>query len=84
MKAWNDGNGTLAHYPTRFDWSTEKQANGLSVAAGSGFDVVLTRAFAWRVVNVEYTHSWLPDVDMIRPQDGIKVTTGAVLRIGTW
>ncbi len=84
MKEWNDGNGTLAHYPTRFDWSVEKQANGFSVAAGSGFDLVFTRAFAWRVVNVEYTHTWMPDVDMIRPQDGIKVTTGAVLRIGTW
>jgi len=84
MKEWNDGIGTLAHYPTRFDWSTEKQANGFCVAAGSGFDLVVTRAFAWRVLNVEYTHSWLPDVDMIRPQDGIKVTTGAVLRIGTW
>jgi hypothetical protein len=43
MKEWNDGNGTLAHYPTRFDWSTEKQANGFSVAAGSGFDLVVTR-----------------------------------------
>ena len=84
LKEWKDGNGTLTHYPTRFDWSTEKQANGFSVAAASGLDVVLTRAFAWRVVSVEYTHSWLPDVDMIRAQEGIKVTTGGVLRIGTW
>jgi len=84
MKDWNDGSGTLPHYPTRFDWSTEKQANGFSLAAGGGVDVVVTRAFAWRVMSVEYTHSWLPDVDMIRAQEGIKVSTGAVLRIGTW
>jgi len=84
MTEWNDGQGTLAHYPTRFDWSTEKQANGFSLSAGSGVDWVLTRAFAWRVVNVEYTHTWISDVDMIHAQDGIKVTTGAVLRIGTW
>lgn len=84
MKEWSDGEGTLAHYPTRFDWSVERQANGFSLAAGSGLDVVFTRAFAWRVLNVEYTHSWLPDVEMIRAQNGIKVTTGAVLRIGTW
>jgi len=84
MKEWNDGNGTLPHYPTRFDWSVEKQANGFAVAAGSGVDWVVTRAFAWRVVNVEYTHTWISDVDMIRAQDGIKVTTGAVLRMGTW
>ena len=84
MKQWNDGDGTLAHYPSRFDWSVERQANGFSMAAGTGFDVVFTRAFAWRVLNVEYTHSWLPDADMIRAQNGIRVTTGAVLRIGTW
>ncbi|HUL32410.1 MAG TPA: hypothetical protein VL128_00890 [Candidatus Eisenbacteria bacterium] len=84
MKEWADGEGTLAHYPTRFDWSVERQAFGFSLAAGSGVDVVLTRAFAWRVLNVEYTHTWIPDVDMIHAQNGIKVTTGAVLRIGTW
>jgi hypothetical protein len=84
MKEWSDGEGTLAHYPTRFDWSAEKQALGFSMSAGSGVDWVVTRAFAWRVVNVEYTHSWISDVDMIRAQDGLKVTTGAVLRIGTW
>jgi len=33
---------------------------------------------------VKYTHTWMRDVDMIRPQDSIKVTTEAVLRIGTW
>ena len=84
MTEWNDGQGTLPHYPTRFDWSVEKQDLGFSMAAGTGVDWVVTRAFAWRVLNVEYTHTWISSVDMIRPQDGIKVTTGAVLRIGTW
>ncbi len=84
LKEWNDGSGTLPHYPTRFDWSVEHQRNGFSLAAGSGVDWVVTRAFAWRLVNVEYTHTWIGDVDMIKAQDGIRVTTGAVLRIGTW
>jgi hypothetical protein len=84
LQEWDDGEGTLAHYPTRFAWSTETQELGFSMAAGSGVDWVVTRAFAWRVLNVEYTHTWISNVDMIRPQDGIKVSTGAVLRIGTW
>jgi hypothetical protein len=84
LKEWNDGRGSLAHYPSRFDWSVERQANGVSVAAGTGVDLVLTRAFAWRVVSFEYSHSWLPDVDMIRAQNSVRVTTEAVLRIGTW
>jgi len=62
----------------------ETANNGVSVAAGAGMDVVFTRAFAWRVVNLQYTHTWMGDVDTIHPQNGIRVTTEAVLRIGTW
>jgi hypothetical protein len=84
MKEWNDGSGTLGHYPKRSDWSVEVANNGPSIAVGGGVDVVMTRAFAWRLVSVQYTHSWMGDVDMIRPQAGVRVTTQAVLRIGTW
>ena len=84
MNEWNDGSGTLSHYPKRSDWSVEVANNGPSIAVGGGVDVVMTRAFAWRLVSVQYTHSWMGDVDMIRPQSGVRVTTQAVLRIGTW
>jgi hypothetical protein len=84
QKEWSDGNGVLGHYPKRSDWSVQTSRNGVSVAAGGGLDVVLARPFAWRVVNLQYTHTWMGDVGMIRPQNGIRVTTEAVLRIGTW
>ena len=84
LKEWNDGSGTLGHYPKRSDWSVETAKNGISIAAGGGLDVVLTGPFAWRVINLQYTHTWMGDVDTIRPQNGIRVTTEAVLRIGTW
>ena len=81
---WNNGGGTLPHYPKRSDWSVEVARNGPSLGVGTGFDLVLTRAFAWRMVNVEYSHTWIGDVMMIQPQDSLRITTGAVLRIGTW
>jgi hypothetical protein len=84
LDEWNDGSGTLPHYPMRSDWSTELSRYGPAMSVGSGFDVVLTRAFAWRLVNVEYSHAWMGNADLIQPQDTIRVTTGAVLRIGTW
>jgi len=84
LNEWNDGNGTLPHYPKRSDWSTETSQNGPSIATGGGFDWVITRPFAWRVLNVEYTHSWMNDVDRVRPQAGLKISTQAVVRIGTW
>jgi hypothetical protein len=84
LAEWNDGSGTLSHYPKRSDYSIEIAQNGPSIAAGGGFDWVITRPFAWRVLNVEYTHSWMNEIGGIRPQQGIKISTQAVVRIGTW
>lgn len=83
-KGWNDGNGILPHYPKRSDWSTEISKHGPSLAVGGGFDVVVARPFTWRVINVQYTHSWMPALDVIDARNGIRVTTEALLRIGTW
>jgi hypothetical protein len=84
LKDWNDGGGPLAHYPKRSDWSVEISNNGPSIMAGGGFDWVITRPFAWRVINVEYSHTWMSDVGTIHPQTGVRISTSAVLRIGTW
>jgi hypothetical protein len=84
LNEWNDGSGTLRHYPKRSDWSTQVASNGPSLAAGGGLDVVITRPFAWRLINIEYTHSWMGGVENIHPDNGFRITTEAVLRIGTW
>ena len=81
---WNDGSGTIPHYPKRSDWSVEITNNGPALSVGAGLDIVLARPFAWRVVNFEYSHAWMGDVDMIRPQNAVRFSTAAVLRIGTW
>jgi hypothetical protein len=83
VKEWNNGEGTLPHLPNRSDWSVQTANNGISIAAGGGLDVIVTRAFAWRF-SAQYTHSWMNDVQMIQPQNGFRVTTEAVLRIGSW
>jgi hypothetical protein len=84
MAEWNDGNGTLPHYPLRSAWSLEVTHNGPAVKLGGGFDVVITRPFAWRLLDVEYSHAWTGDVVNIHPQNALRISTGAVLRIGTW
>ena len=84
IDGWNDGNGTIRHYPKRDDWSVEVTRNGPSLAVGGGVDVALTRPFAWRVVDVQYSHSWIGDAAMIHPQNAVRFSTAAVLRIGNW
>jgi hypothetical protein len=84
LNEWNDGSGILGHYPKRSDFSVESAQNGPSIAVGGGLDVIITRPFAWRVLNVEYTRSWMNDVAQIHPQEGLRISTQAVVRIGTW
>jgi len=84
LEEWNNGDGILPHYPKRSNWSVEVANNGPILGVGCGFDVVVARPFAWRLFNLEYSHSWIGNVGGIRPQDTVRVSTGAVLRIGTW
>jgi len=45
---------------------------------------VVNRALAWRIGNLEYNYSWLPNVDQIRASKELRFTSGLTLRIGTW
>ena len=84
MAEWNDGSGSLPHYPSRGAWSVEVSKNGPAIKLGGGFDWVVGRPFAWRLLDLEYSHSWIADVVNIHPQNALRISTGAVLRIGTW
>ena len=84
MKEWDDGDGTLPHFPKRSDYTTLNQVNAFALAAGGGYDFRVTRGLAWRVADVEYTHTFMPDVDMIHPQAGIRFYSGLIVRVGTW
>jgi hypothetical protein len=84
IEEWDNGDGTLAHYPRRSDWSVEAANNGASFSMGGGFDVVVARPFAWRLLNLECSHTWMGNIAIIQPQNVLRISTGAVLRIGTW
>jgi hypothetical protein len=84
LKAWDDGNGTLPHCPKRSDYTVQYQALGFNLTMGGGFDAAFGRAFAWRVLELNYSHSWLPDVHSINASNTLQVRTGVVLRIGNW
>ena len=79
---WN--HSEIAHFPKRSDYQIQYQALGFNLTAGGGFDAAFSRAFAWRVLDVNYSHAWLPDVHGINASNGLQVRTGVVLRIGNW
>lgn len=79
---WNEG--LLPHDPKRSDYQVQYQALGFDLTMGGGIDAAFGRAFAWRVLDLNYSHSWLPDVHSINTSNGLQLRTGVVLRIGNW
>lgn len=79
---WNEG--LLPHDPKRSDYQVQYQALGFDLTMGGGLDAAFGRAFAWRVLDLNYSHSWLPDVHPINTSNGVQLRTGVVLRIGNW
>ena len=62
------------------DWET----NGFTIQVGGGVDVKLNSALSYRVVNLEYSHSWTKELNGINYRDRLQFTTGLVLHMGTW
>jgi hypothetical protein len=60
------------------------ERTGFSLSLGGGLDVGLNRALAVRVAGIDYTRSWLGDMNGRHFDRGLSFSTGLVLRVGTW
>jgi|SRR5271166_525694 len=78
------GLGEFPHFPKRSDYQTEYQQFGFAMTMGGGFDAAFGRAIAWRVLDVQYSRSWIAAVEPINAQQGVQIRSGIVLRFGTW
>jgi hypothetical protein len=74
------GGPTPPHSAYAQHWET----NGFAIQAGSGVDVNLNSALSLRAVSFAYSHSWTNNLNGINYQTGVQVTSGLVLRMGTW
>ena len=68
------------HWRYTKDWDTD----GFAIAVGTGLDYKLNSALAWRVASLDYQHSWNNELNGVNYQNGVRFTTGLVLRMGTW
>jgi hypothetical protein len=75
---------TKAATPRRPDYLIHEESSGLALSAGGGLDVRLNRALALRVASIEYRRAFLTAPDGRDYSGGLRVTTGIVLRMGTW
>jgi hypothetical protein len=71
-------------YTLHEQYTTSDDANAFALTAGVGVDYELNSALAFRVANLEYLRSQLPVMGGVSYTHGFQMSTGLVLRIGTW
>ena len=57
---------------------------GLAISARAGVDVKPTSAIAIRVADFGYVHSWHSRLDGIDYANALQLTSGLIVRFGTW
>jgi len=61
-------------------WAAWK-ALGFNLTVGGSFDAAFGRAFAWRVLDLNYSHSWVSEVHSISASNGLQLRPRVVLRV---
>lgn len=65
-------------------YTRQEEANALAISAATGVDYRLNRALALRIAGVEYTRSGVGNLGGLSYANGVQLTTGLVLKMGTW
>lgn len=65
-------------------YTRQEEADGVAVSAATGVDYRLNRALALRVASLEYMRSSIGDLGGYSYSNGLQLSAGLVLRIGTW
>lgn len=75
---------TKAASTVYWDYTARYETTGLSLSMGGGVDLRLSPALALRLGSVDYIRSWLNKLNGADLRNGIRVSTGLTLRVGTW
>jgi hypothetical protein len=74
----------MLSYRLHEQYTRREEASGVAITAGTGVDYKLNEALAIRVARVEYLRSSVTSLGGLPYSSGLQVTTGMVLRLGTW
>jgi hypothetical protein len=74
----------LRRPPLREEYATFETRNAFALAAGAGVEVKLNSALAFRLASVDYLKAWTPQVGGIDYSSSIRLSSGIILRLGTW
>ena len=70
--------------PSHADYTEATETNGFTVATGAGLNYSLSRALTINVADLSYRHSWTNTLWGRNYSNSLKLSSGVVLRMGTW
>ena len=70
--------------PSHDDYTSDSSRNGFAVRGGGGVDFKLNAGLTLRLAELAYRHSWVGPMGGRSFSDAIQVSSGLVLRLGTW
>jgi hypothetical protein len=75
--------GTYYH-DVYLDYTPNWHTNGLALSIGAGIDIGINRALGFRLASVDYLHSWLSPLNGSNFNEGIRLSTGLIVNMGSW
>jgi hypothetical protein len=76
--------GKSLSFPDHYLYTRQPEITGLAISARAGVDVRLTSTIAIRVADFGYVHSWHSRLDGIDYANAVQLTSGLIVRFGTW
>lgn len=79
--------GLVLHKPCQSDpsgYAQHYETTGGSISAGGGLNVRWNRAFDIQLANLEYVHTWVPELNQTDFAQGYRLSVGIALKVGTW
>ena len=76
--------GRQLSFPDHSLYAHQSEITGFTISASAGLDVKLTSSIALRLGEIGYRHSWHSRLDGINYSDAFEITSGLIVRFGTW
>jgi hypothetical protein len=70
--------------PAHEDYTIADESNAFALQAGTGLDLKLSPAVVLRLASLEYSRSYVTPNRGLNYGSSVQLTTGMVLRVGTW
>ena len=70
--------------PDHSKYTEQFEHSGFALAMGTGLDLHFNRALGFRLIGLEYLHSWTEGLPGFTHPNGFQVKAGVILRMGTW